>query len=68
MDFDFFNKKEYFNRFFFVKTENRKLVLKSLIASCFFRRNLKFFFQIKFLKFNKFTSISFYKNRCLVNN
>lgn len=62
------NKKEYGNRFYYLKSERQKLLLKSLLASCFFEFDYKCFFQKIFVNFNKKSSISFYRNRCLANN
>lgn len=63
-----FNKKEYYNRLIFKKIEIKKLILKTCLANKFLNKNLKFFLFKNFLNFNKYSSISYYRNYCLINN
>ena len=55
-------------RFLYFKTEVRKNVLKSLLANFLIYDGFKFYFQNFFMKYGKNYSISFYRNRCLINN
>lgn len=63
-----FNKKEYKNRFLYNKVEIRKLILKSLLANFSLEEEIKYFLQKHFVSFTKHSSITFYRNRCLINN
>ena len=63
-----FNKKEYKNRFFFIKYELKKLALKALLSSFFFKRKKKYYWQKRYFFFGKKYSLTYYRNRCLINN
>ena len=50
----------------FRKTEIKKNVLKSLLSSYEYNFNYRLYFTKKFSIFSKSTSISFYKNSCMI--
>lgn len=62
----FFNKKEYNFRLLFNKNFLKKVVFKSLLANFYLKKKEKIFFFKYFIKFNKFSSISYYRNYCLI--
>lgn len=63
-----YNLKEKKNRNFYSKFELKKLVLKSLLASVFLHKHKKFVFQKNLSCFSKKSSISFFRNFCLITN
>lgn len=61
-------EKEQYYRRFFLKKEFQKIILKASIANGLLNWNVKFYFFFKFFKFKKMSSISFYRNKCLIND
>jgi hypothetical protein len=59
---------EYNNRLMYSKTFLRKTILKSILANFFIAKKYKFFCFNLFVKFNKFSSISYFRNYCLINS
>lgn len=52
-------------KFLFLKTEMNKIILKNLLASHVFDLKYHLYFGKKFRKFDKFSSISFYRHYCV---
>jgi len=63
-----FNKKEFLNRLFFKKVELKKIIYKSLLANSFLEKKIKIYLYTIFLKFDKRSSISYFRNFCLITN
>lgn len=51
----------------FLQSEIDKKILKSLIFSEFYSKSLKLYFASIFLKYSRYTSISFTQHFCLLN-
>jgi len=60
--------KEFNSRNLYKKCWLKKLVYRAALANWYLDWDVKFYFHHQFLKFNKQSSISFYRNKCLIND
>lgn len=65
---NFYNIKEYNNRLLYSRKEIYKIIYKSILANTFVNKSIKIFCYKLFIKSSKFSSISYYRNFCIINN